>query len=121
MKASAISSQFLFIESSSLAYQMAAILDRVRLKSDNFYSLVRPIGRRILENNRRWTIKSPEPSNRSICGILNLSSNVTAESVKPSSVSGIEFTPYARLKSFSSLLTFSTVRSTSNSNSASIG
>ncbi|GMP97348.1 hypothetical protein CsSME_00045652 [Camellia sinensis var. sinensis] len=66
MKASAISSQLLFTESSSLAYQMATIPDRVRPKRDSFCSLVKPIGRRISENSRKWAMGSPEPSKRSM-------------------------------------------------------
>ncbi|GMQ03719.1 hypothetical protein CsSME_00049409 [Camellia sinensis var. sinensis] len=71
MKALAISSQFCLTESSNLAYQMAAIPDMVRPKRDSFCGLVKSIGRKISENNRKWTIGSSEPSKRSMCGILN--------------------------------------------------
>ncbi|GMP59921.1 hypothetical protein CsSME_00023002 [Camellia sinensis var. sinensis] len=71
MKASAISSKFCLIESSNLAYHMAAIPDMVRPKRDSFCSLVKPIGLKISENKHKWTIRSPELSKRSMCGILN--------------------------------------------------
>ncbi|GMP49833.1 hypothetical protein CsSME_00016673 [Camellia sinensis var. sinensis] len=69
MKVSAISSQFCLTESSNLAYQMAAIPDMMRPKRYSFCGLVKPIGRKISENNHKWTIGSSEPSKRSMCDI----------------------------------------------------
>ena len=67
------------------------------------------------ENSRRCTMGSRDPSNRAICGILNLSGSVTAVSVYPSSMSGMDFTPWDFLNSFSSLFSFNAVGATSNS------
>ena len=58
---------------------------------------------------------SPDPSKRSIYGILNLSGSVTAALVHPFSMSGMDFTPWDFLNNFSSLLNFNAVGSTSNS------
>ena len=92
----------------------------VRPKRDNFWVGVKLIGLRILENRWRCTIGSLEPSKWSICGILNRSGKVTADSVYPSSKFEMEFTPCARLNNFSSLLTLREVGSTSNSNGCSV-
>ncbi|KAF5933878.1 hypothetical protein HYC85_030049 [Camellia sinensis] len=94
---------------------MAATPDKVRPNKESICSLVRPIGLSMSENSRRCTMGSPDPSNRSIYGILNLSDSVTAVSVYPSSMFGMDFTPWDFLNSFSSLFSFSAVGSTSNS------
>ena len=115
MKSSAISSQFLLTESSSFAYQIAATPDRVQPNRESFCNLERPIGLSMSENKPKCTIGSPDLSKQSICGILNQSGRVTAESVYPSSISGMDFTPWDFLNNFSSLLNFNAVGSVSNS------